>query len=225
MSSRVTKKPLSDEEMRLKKTQQLAHNAAYMREYRAKKKIANPGKVVTPKIKTSKKVSVVKAKAPKKVRVVKAKAPKKARVVKAKAPKKVRDQERMDWLSHKKIEKILILGAETVELNYKRFWLRDHNREYEVTPEMKKAESLFRCLDRKQNKEKKNRMMLLHQPPVVAPALNQDQAVPVLTQVVVAPATKRTALDELAQQYADDDDVIEGFNTNWRPNPAPCRFK
>ena len=55
----------------------------------------------------------------------------------------------------------------------------------------------------------------------------QDQVVPVLTPAVLAPAPKKiTTLDELAAQYAsDDDDAEEVFNANWRPTPAPRRFK
>jgi hypothetical protein len=56
---------------------------------------------------------------------------------------------------------------------------------------------------------------------VVAPLADEEPV------VVVAPVPSRTtALEELAAQYAsDDDDTEEVFNTNWRPTPAPRRFK
>jgi hypothetical protein len=168
MSTRANKQKISDEEQRLKKN-------ARSRKYRAAKK-ASKGPVKKTKICESFPPDLVasynKAKClerhGQKEKITgemkhavseinkmytaerKAAAPK----VKKLTQKKKQNEENSAWLQHKRIEKLVTLGAETMKLQKEGEKFRRAGQMANITTEMRKAMRLVNNLDRKQEKNR-----------------------------------------------------------------------
>jgi len=279
MSSRVVKKQLSAEEMRLKAEQKRLKRNENTRRYRAKKRGAAKGKKtstpkkapicesfppehmkaynyvkvlrrnkrsaeITPELLTS--VSIINNlyKENRIARLSKNNGGAVKRIREAVGnlfwPKPAPQKKEVSKKAQKKYEnKIPNTTVEEYEC-----W-REYNNKSSSPQEPKRRELALRYISIKSRfeREQKNpdikKKHSKYDIKIQEPTL-QDQAVPVLTPVVVesdptlqdqvvpvlTPVQKRTALDDLAAQYAsDDDDTEEVFNANWRPTPAPRRFK
>lgn len=281
MPSRVAKKQLSEEEMRLKAEQKRLKRNENTRRYRAKKRAAKGKKPSTPKkapicesfppehMKAYNNVKVLRRngrsaeitlelltsvsiinnlyKENRIARLSKNNGGAVKRIREAVGnlfwPKPASQKKEVSKKAQKKYEnKIPNTTAEEYEC-----W-REYNKKGSSSQEPPRKELALRYISIKSRfeREQKNpdikKKHSKYDIKIQEPTL-QDQAVPVLTQVVVesvpehnqplqdqvvpvlTPDQKRTALDELAAQYAsDDDDAEEVFNSNWRPTPAPRRF-
>jgi hypothetical protein len=143
----------------------------------------------------------------------KAEAPKKTKVkAKATPQKKEQDDENSAWLKKKSVLRLHTLGAETMELNKQGERLRKlalKGERVNITDEMKNAMSIVRKFNRSQDKYR--------------PA-KKTKAITVAAPAVIS---MRTALDELSQQYASDDehederehedDIDEVYRSKWSP--------
>jgi len=179
MPSRVVKKQLSEEELRIKAEQQRLKRNENTRCYRAKKRAAAKcaaAKCAAAKSTAGKKASDTK-KTPQK------KEASKKRVVENKIPNTTEEEyecykeyKNKRSPSQEPARKILALKYLSIKSRFERT---------QKNPDIKKNPSKYDAIE---------------------PALETNAI------------SKRTAIDDLATQYAsDDDDLEEVFNTNWRP--------
>jgi hypothetical protein len=209
MSTRANKQKLSDEEQRLKKN-------ARSRKYRAAKKAAkgvspppkktticasfppdlvasyNKAKCLERHGQKEKITDEIKNAVSEINKMYTAKRKDSAPKVKKPTQKKKQNEENSAWLHHKRIEKLVTLGAETMELRKEGEKFRRAGQMANITTEMRKAMRLVNNLDRKQEKNRLEKKIteITSKAPIEVPELPD-----------------------------------EVFNVNWRPTPAPRRFK